>query len=387
MKRVYYLGVAALLLVILWVLFPYEENKRVYEPFYQEDAVASSAVAESRLSGWQQNGNAWFYYDPATGKVKKGWLEIGSKWYYLDTKTGVMKTGWQKIGKFWYYFEPDNGRMKTGWLCSGKNWYYFAPETGRMTTGWKQVGKFWYYFDLTTGRMKTGWLAVGKNWFYLEPETGRMKTGWLEHRGKWYYFADDGRMHVGWIDWKGKKYLFKESGEMAAGEVAIYDGKKYAFSGKGDWLGEKRASFLEAYAKAATYVKKYTDDSMTDIQKLRVCYDLFATFTEKNPWIPHYKGDDWVEVYANDCLDTRVSNCLGFGASLGLMARVIGFDDVYCCNSGGHGWVEIANLVYDPEWTLHHEGNFFGRPIVRGEKQDYSVAVNRSKEYWGYVRI
>jgi hypothetical protein len=53
LKKVYYLGVAALLLVILWVLFPYEENKRVYDPLYQEDAVASSAVAESRLSGWQ----------------------------------------------------------------------------------------------------------------------------------------------------------------------------------------------------------------------------------------------------------------------------------------------------------------------------------------------
>jgi hypothetical protein len=228
---------------------------------------------------------------------------------------------------------------------------------------------------------------VGKNWFYLEPETGRMKTGWLEHRGKWYYFGDDGRMHVGWLDWKGKKYLFKESGEMAAGEVAIYDGKKYAFSGKGDWLGDKRESFLDAYAKAAVYVKQYTDDSMTDMQKLRVCYDLFGTFTEKNPWIPHYKGEDWVEVYANDCLKTRVSNCMGYGASLGLMARVIGFDDVYCCNSGGHGWAEIGGLVYDPEWTLHHQGNFFGRPIVRGEKQDYAAAINRKKVYWGYVRI
>ena len=134
-------------------------------------------------------------------------------------------------------------------------------------------------------------------------------------------------------------------------------------------------------------MKQYTDDSMTDMQKLRVCYDLFGTFTEKNPWIPHYKGEDWVEVYANDCLKTRVSNCMGYGASLGLMARVIGFDDVYCCNSGGHGWAEIGGLVYDPEWTLHHKGNFFGRPLVRGEKQDYASAINRKKEYWGYVRI
>ena len=35
------------------------------------------------------------------------------------------------------------------------------------------------------------------------------------------------------------------------------------------------------------------------------------------------------------------------------MAKAIGYDNVYALNSTGHGWAEINDLIYDPEFSLH----------------------------------
>ena len=165
------------------------------------------------------------------------------------------------------------------------------------------------------------------------------------------------------------------------------EGKKQGFAGTGEWLGEKTPAFLTAYAKAAKYVREYTNDSMTKVEKLRACFDIFRGFVEKNPWIPHYRGEGWVEKYVNDCLDRKSSNCIGYGASFAMMARVIGYDNVYACNSTGHGWCEINDEVYDPEWTLHRSGNYFGRPLVPGESQDYLHAIRREEGSPGHIKI
>ena len=361
-------------------------------------------------TGWQEIKGKWYYFDPESGRMKTGWLEIKNKWYYFDSETGRMTTGWKQVGKFWYYFDPATGRMTAGWKAIGNAWYYFDLSTGRMATGWKQIGNAWYYFDPSTGRMVTGWKQVGNAWYYFDPSTGRMATGWKTVGDVWYYFdalsgkretgwqtigkaryyldPETGAMATSWISQGGKKYYMKETGAMACAEVLVLDGKRQGFSGAGDWLGEKSSLFMDAYGAAVTFVAENTDASWSKEKKLRVCFDLFATdFHEKNPWIPHYTGTDWAEKYAYNCITTKSGNCFSYGAAFAFMARAIGYDDVYACSSGGHGWAEVGGLVYDPEWTQYQEGNFFGRPLKKGDSPNYLGVIVRTGDNWTYRRI
>ena len=328
---------------------------------------AFSLPVHAEESGWEKKDGKW-YYHKATGELKTGYLRFGNDMYYLDPESGAMQTGWTQVGKKWYYFSPATGAMKTGWLKKGKNWYYLNPATGVM---------------------KTGWLQTDRNvWYYLDPATGAMKTGWKEIKGKWYHFAPSGEMSTCWVGSESAKYFLKNDGSMAVSEVLMLQGKRQGFSGTGLWLGDKSDSFMDAYEKAIKFVNSHTDASMSKVKKLRTCFDLFRTdFKEMNPWIPHYKGMDWVEKYANACLDSKTGNCISYGACLGLMARAIGYDDVYGCNSGGHGWVEIDGKVYDPEWTQHRPGNYFGRELRQGDSPNYLGSVARTGNSWQYRKI
>ncbi|MBR3358493.1 MAG: DUF4214 domain-containing protein [Solobacterium sp.] len=195
----------------------------------------------------------------------------------------------------------------------------------------------------------------------------------------------------GWKNINGKLYYYKGDGKKASKEILNIGGKLYGFNIDGLWIGDKSADYLNAYRKAIALVDEITDPSMTKAQKLRVCFDVFPTlhFRERNPWIPHYLGDDWVEKYANHCFDNRSGNCMSYAACFALMAQVIGYEEIYCSNSTGHGWVEIAGLVYDPQWTLHYSGNFFARELSLVTKGDplYEAWVDRSHTSNLYVRI
>ena len=307
-----------------------------------------------------------FRYADQSEAAETRWVQKSGK-YYLKSKSGKILKGWQEVNGKWYYLNPKTGVMKTGWLEKKGKWYYLSPASGAMLKGWVQVGSKWYYMNPSTGAMKKGWLQVRGKWYFLNTKSGAMQTGWVKHKGKDYYM--------------------KDTGVMAVAEVILIKGNYQCFSGNGDWLGNKSNAFASAYQKALDYLEKNTSYYMTKAEKLRTVFDLYRRFTEKNPWIPHYRGEDWVEKYANDCFDNRSSNCIGYGATFALMARALGYDNVYACNSLGHGWCEIDGMVYDPEWTLHRPGNFFGRPLRGGESQNYLGAISRTSGSLGWVKI
>ena len=366
--------------------------------------VTDSGLSES---GWINRNGRWFYSDPVTGMVKKGWLQLGDKRFYLSPQNGEMQTGWREIGEKWYYFNPVNGRMRTGWLEINDKWFYLSRETGEMQTGWLEIKGKWYYFNPANGRMRTGWLYDGGKWYFMDPASGAMRTGWvcaggkyyymnsrgamvtgwLYDGGKWYYLESDGTTKNGWLEYKGKYYYFKKNGEMAAGEVVQADGKRQGFSGTGEWLGSKSDTFLDAYEKAGAIVREVTDDSMTMDQKLRACLAYMQNNKHLGqPWIPHYKEMDWVEKYANHMFDNTYGNCFCFAACFGLMARAIGYEDVYCCNSGIHGWCEIGGNVYDPQWTIYHVEKW-NRPLMKGDSPKYLESISRTEGNWQYIRL
>ena len=75
---------------------------------------------------------------------------------------------------------------------------------------------------------------------------------------------------------------------------------------------------------------------------------------------------------------------MSYGAAFAFMAKAIGYTDVYCCNSGGHGWAEVNHLVYDPEWDIHHKNSFYGISYDAKCGNDYKGAI--SAGYW-WMRV
>ncbi|MBO5495685.1 MAG: leucine-rich repeat protein [Eubacterium sp.] len=144
-------------------------------------------------TGWQKlkhnsQYNAWYYFEPADGKMVTGWKQISGEWYYFNGE-GKMLLGWQEINNNWYYFD-SSGAMQTGWVEYEDHWYYMNSN-GVMQTGWIHVGNYWYYMN-QYGAMKTGWLEDNGNWYYLNPSNGRMVTGTQVINGHTYYFNSSG---------------------------------------------------------------------------------------------------------------------------------------------------------------------------------------------------
>lgn len=59
-------------------------------------------------------------------------------------------------------------------------------------------------------------------------------------------------------------------------------------------------------------------------------------------------------IYANDMYLRGYGNCFSFASAFAYLAKAIGYENVYCCNSGGHGWAEINGLIYDLEQSKNH---------------------------------
>ncbi|EKQ56410.1 MULTISPECIES: N-acetylmuramoyl-L-alanine amidase family protein [unclassified Clostridium] len=101
--------------------------------------------ANAAETGWIQGESYWHYMD-ATGRVATGWLKDNGYWYYFDSK-GIMKTGWVYVDGNWYYFYSD-GKMATEttidgyYLNSGGAWTNSKPNNQSLETNtltWKDV--------------------------------------------------------------------------------------------------------------------------------------------------------------------------------------------------------------------------------------------------------
>ena len=273
--------------------------------------------------------------------------------------------------------------------------FFLSPEYAKKNTGNDTYVKTLYRAILDregSAKEVSGWtakLTSGKS--RKEVLAGFVNSAEFNNLCKKYGIERGTLTLEGWKIVNGRYYYYKADGSMAKKEILTISGKQQGFNIDGVWIGTKTTDYLNAYRKAITLVDQITNSSMTKAQKLRVCFDVFPTlhFKERNPWIPHYLGDDWVEKYANHCFDNRSGNCMSYAACFALMAQVIGYEQIYCSNSTGHGWVEIAGLVYDPQWTLHYSGNFFARPLGLVTSGDplYEAWVDRSHLSNLYVLI
>ena len=186
---------------------------------------------------------------------------------------------------------------------------------------------------------------------------GVKATGFQRVNGKTYYYRADGTVPAGktliYASYQGKTawwYLNDGMPDPTARTALRYDGSEWIVTGgtATKVTTEAQRTLYRAFGE----VEKATTPDMTKEQKLRACF-LYCkkNYKERRPRTPHYTGVDWPIVYANDMFVGSGGNCFSYAAAFAYMAKAIGYENVYCCNSGGHGWAEINGLVYDPEWS------------------------------------
>ncbi len=254
-------------------------------------------------------------------------------------------------------------------------------------------GKYMSYYKTNTkyylnGKPAEGTFTVNGNKYRLSG--GLFRSGLQTIDGKKYYYDSTGNVRKnGIVGSKNDGYYYADKNgviNMNYVNGVTYNGESWIVSnGKAKKATTKSEIVLY---RAAKEVAKATNTSMTKAEKLKACFDYCKkTYNEFNPRIPHYTGMDWPIVYANDMFVGKGGNCFSYAAAFAYMAKAIGYTEVYCCNSGGHGWAEIDGKIYDPEWSRHHSNStYFGLDYNKIKNPNYKGAIAAGYP-WMHIKI
>ncbi len=258
--------------------------------------------------------------DPQVPEIPDG---IHEGQYYKD---GVVWTGEEII---YVTFEEKLYQVQTN-------------GDAALFTG-KYSGKFY-----KKGVPAKGWFTYSKKKYYCK--SGVPVKGFKKISKKWYLFKSTGVMAT--ADAKYKKvqyYLNKNNNVEAYKKGKVYykpTGKKMSAAVRDDYTTLRTARKI---------VKKITNDSMTQEQKLKVCFDYIIKMPYKRYRMPFpAKNKSWVSLYANDHLVRKGGDCHADAAAFGYLARACGYKTVYICldaklaNPTHHAWTKVGSKYYDP---------------------------------------
>ncbi|MDE6024990.1 MAG: hypothetical protein K2G45_05995 [Lachnospiraceae bacterium] len=387
----------------------------LYNGYYMDNAnilyIVSHGVAEPKTGTLKAGAT---YYSCNAGKMlalAKQTLYVNGKaytGYYLDSQNKMYSV------KNGIRINEDGTRtLKTGTLKAGTK--YYSCNAGKMLTLAKQTlyvnGKVYtgYYLDSQNKmyRVKNG-IRISEN------GTRTLKTGTLKAGTKYYSCSKknteklskntvyvNGNIYTGYyLDSQNKMYSVKK-GTSTRLNIGLKSGVKYYSynAGKTKKLSKKTvyingkavkgmsAKSLTTLQRAQKIVNRITDDSMTKEEKLKVCFEYVQNYEESRPRTPHYTGMDWPVLYANDMFLNGKGNCFSYAAAFAYMAKAIGYTEVYCCNSGNHGWTEINGLVYDPQWSReHHVYNYYGLSYDTKVDVQYKWAIREGLP-WMHIKM
>ena len=410
------------------------ENLSIPDPSkYKEIKIEGDKIYVSIKGNEWINRNGYWHF-VKDGELVKGWRNMtkadGEKtahMSYFDKTNGRLYTGWHKMGKAegektaHYSYFGKNGWLQTGWKKFTKadgektEHYSYFGKNGWLQTGWKKFTKadgekteHYSYFG-KNGWLQTGWKCFTKSdgeksphWSYFGKD-GWMQTGWKkftkadgEKTDHLSYFGENGWMRTGMQtmgtninpDGKSKIHIsyFGNNGWLVVDKLFTYNKEQY-LSDKNGWLKKIETESDRVLVRAMQLVEKVTNNSMTKEQKLWACYvHIRDSYPEYNPRIPHFAGEGWHTLYANDIFvgkdGKKGGNCISVGAAFAYMAKAIGYENVYAVNGTGHGWAEVDNKVYDAEWERHNKGSYYGlsyEPVAG--KPNYKWIFSSSNPY------
>lgn len=403
-----------------------------------ENTATGSKITWSKSSGaakyrvYRLENNSWKRLTTtASTSYTHGKLTNGKKYTYtvrcLDKK-GRFVSGYSKAGKTNLFLAPPAissiSKVKNGNLIS---WKKVSGADGYRLYR-KSYGSSWSRIVSTTDNSfvdttakkdtvvaytlrcldKKGNLIssyVDKTKYY---RNGKLANGTVTVNGKKLNF-DKGVLRTGMQTINGNKYYYNASGVLQKNGIVGSDKSGWYYADKNgkidfsysngitqngkDWnVMSGKATRVKTKSdktlfRALKVVAKVTNKSMSKSQKLKACFNYTKNaYKELNPRIPHYHGSDWPIIYANDMFVDGAGNCFSYGAAFAYMAKAIGYKNVYCCNSGGHGWAEVDGLVYDPEWSRHHARDYYALSYNTKLDQNYKAAIAAGYS-WMHVKI
>ena len=124
---------------------------------------------------------------------------------------------------------------------------------------------------------------------------------------------------------------------------------------------------------------------MTKLQKLTACFDYVAAYPYGLTRIPYYTAGDWGIVYTVDWIRYGASNCFGYSALFGYLARLCGYENVYWCTQSYHGWVEIDGLVYDPVFL--YSGAYMTRVFAETYASARSMNLGTDYNLTSHIKV
>lgn len=258
-------------------------------------------------------------------------------------------------------------------------------ESENLISYYVSHDKYYYNGELANGKITYN----GTSYNFAD---GHLKQGYVKIDGKTYYYNSDGQIMKNCIVGSDKEgycyatssgvidYTVRKAFTQNGTDWNVLNGKAYKVK------TEKDRTLFRAFKEVDKALKGKT--GLSKSEKLRICFDYCKNaYVEKNPRIPHYRGMDWPELYANDMFVRGTGNCFSYGACFAYMAKAIGYEEVYACHSGGHGWAEVDSLVYDPEWSRHHSRDYYA--ISYNDRTcdvDYKGAM-AVKLPWKHIKI
>ena len=291
-----------------------------------------------------------------------------------DTLYGYTLRTLDASGMVNSYFINDVAYYINGALANGKYTVNGSPVcfiAGFVRQGYVTIDGKMYYYSSSGVLQKDGLVGTKAEGFRYADKNGVINTKFTgvvkNSKGYWY-------LKKGVLD-----FTLRDGVTYNGSKWNVIDGKAHKVTSEEDKTLYRAFQLLNKVVKDRTQPK---------VKQLKIMWDYIKNaYVEKNPRIPHYHGMDWPIIYANDMLINGVGNCMSYGAELCYLAKCIGYDNIYACNSGGHGWAEIDGLVYDPEWSRHfHVYNYFGLSYNTKTDQNYKGAISSGKP-WMHVKI
>ena len=331
---------------------PTGKSNRFFAPPAFTSITASEAGSTFK---WAENNYVSYYrvYKKAFGKNWAVLTDTNECTYTDETVTqNALYTYTLK------YLDETKSPLST--IISNTKYYYNgALANGKITYGGKTLG-------FTNGYILKGLAKRDGKYYFYSSEGLLQKNGIVGNSKAGYYYADKN----GVID-----MTFRDAVKYKNALWIVQNGK----------AKQVKSEYDKTLYRAFVLLRECTNKNMTKEQKLLASFRYIQKITkERNPRIPHYTGKNWHLIYANDIFVNRMGNCMSYGAAFAFMAKAIGYNDVYACNSGGHGWAEINHLVYDPEWDIHHKASFYGISYDAKCGNDYKGAI--SAGYW-WMRV
>lgn len=258
-----------------------------------------------------------------------------------------------------------------------------------------------YYADIMEAAVSHEYLENGRAEQWNTKEFSELESGLYRQSGVAYYFQEDGTLltEPGLHDISsGTVYVADESGFIFAdnrphwtpdgvvfcrrsGTIlkgGSYNG--YTFDENGFYTSGD--SDLDAYVQAV--YDECTTEDMTQIEKLRACYDYVRGFrylgrnsplSDSVQTMPY----DLSKGYALKIFETGKGDCYNFTAAFLFLARGLGYDAEgiigYCGymwsrNAIAHGWVTITM----------DDGNVY---LFDPQIENYNIRAGISNEYYG----